>query len=202
MTIDQIKRALIAKTKNKTNMPDWYYSRLEKCIGCKFNSSNIDKLSFKDRIRLSHNFGKDACTICTCGVEDKCSDGEESCPKGEWNTQAQFEKGLLNVQCNSKEVTFELKDSVYELNYGVIKKGANTNTEVVIKDKGLRHLDVKPACGCTSTTTRNTEDGIALMISYDSTRMGPFDKSIYLNYLKEDKIEKRTIIKIAGTVTN
>ena len=87
MNGDQIKRALIAKFSAKKNMPDWYYQRLEKCAGCEFNSGNVDKISFKDRIRISHNFGKDACLKCTCGIQDKASDPVEQCPLEEpkWN---------------------------------------------------------------------------------------------------------------------
>ena len=46
MDINQLKRAIIAKTKNKSNMPDWYYKRLEKCLGCEFNSGNKEKTFF------------------------------------------------------------------------------------------------------------------------------------------------------------
>lgn len=73
--------------------------RLKVCKGCKYNTKNIDKISFKQKILdfLSNlltlimtgkiNISKDACSICTCTLYHKANEPVEYCPhpkKDKW----------------------------------------------------------------------------------------------------------------------
>lgn len=201
MTTDQIKRAIKAKLKSKSNMPDWYYNRLEKCLGCEYNSGNSEKLTFKDRIRVAHNFGKDACLKCTCGIEDKCSDKEEECPEGFWDKEKGLPLDTLKVYSESKKAKlfFDIHNKRYVVDYSIIPYKFESSFLMIIEDKNIENLSVTTSCGCTTANPRYSKKGIELSISYDTLRVGEFNKRITLNYIK-DKKPSRTIIIIKGKV--
>jgi hypothetical protein len=201
MNFDQIKRAIIAKTKDKSNMPDWYYRRLEKCISCEFNSGNVEKLSLKDRIRISHNFGKDACLKCTCGVEDKSSDPEESCPEGYWKKENRNKTNTLTISTKSNKVKFYYENNTkkYIVDYGIIPYKYDSNIDLLIEEKDLKDVKIKTSCGCTVANTKNTPEGIVLGVKYDTLRVGEFYKNISIKYNKNNK-EGQITITIKGEV--
>lgn len=201
MNFNQIKRAIIAKTKDKSNMPDWYYKRREKCIGCEFNSGNGGKLSFKDRLRISHNFGKDACLKCTCGVEDKCSDPQESCPENFWFAETGMFNNQLNIVTRNNKValTFNKKLNKYIADYGEIPYKFDSNIELVILNKDISEVRVSTSCGCTTAQPQETEEGTKLIVRYDTLRVGQFDKAVKLLYKQNDTL-KQTIVNIIGIV--
>lgn len=201
MNFNQIKRAIIAKTKDKSNMPDWYYNRLSKCVGCEFNSGNADKLSFKDRLRISHNFGKDACLKCTCGVEDKCSDPQESCPENFWGAESEVLNTQLNIVTETTKVIFSYNKKLnkYIADYKEIPYQYDSNIDLLILNEDIRDLKVSTSCGCTSAKPEVTDKGIKLNIKYDTLRVGNFEKAVRLSY-KQGGIPKQTVVNIRGTV--
>lgn len=197
MNFDQIKRAIIAKTKDKSNMPEWYYERKAECIGCEFNSGNIEKLSFKDRIRLSHNFGKDACTICTCGIDDKTSDPVEECPltPPKWNKIDIGKSKPNNILKNlSPTKVRQLENNVFD--YGTIKYNSDTTIELQYDSEVLENFSLKASCGCTVPTQEKNKDGYRIKIKYDSKRLGQFTKSISI----KDGSKILLTFKIKGNV--
>lgn len=202
MNFDQIKRALIAKTKDKSNMPDWYYKRLEKCIGCEFNSGNSEKLSLKDRLRISHNFGKDACLKCTCGVEDKSSDPAESCPEGFWGKEGNIPSNILNIKTKSKKVNLHYSKSTekYVIDYGIIPYNYKSDVRLFIKENNLNNIRVSTTCGCTVANIVKTNEGAEMEVKYDTLRIGTFTKNITMHYSKNNKAGQ-IIITIKGEVT-
>ena len=202
MNSDQIKRAIIAKTKDKSNMPSWYYPRLGKCIGCEFNSGNVDKISFKDRIRIAHNFGKDACLKCTCGVEDKASDPAESCPEGFWEEEKKIRERLDIVSKTDKaSIVFNNTAMKYKVDYGVIPYQFDSTITLFIKDKNIKNITVNSSCGCTTANPTKTEEGTSITIKYDTLRVGSFDKNITISYLRDNR-QNKTIVNIIGIVLN
>jgi hypothetical protein len=195
MNFDQIKRAIVAKTKDKSNMPDWYYKRLEKCVGCEYNSGNVDKLSFKDRVRLAHNFGKDACLKCTCGVEDKSSDPIEECPEGFWGKEQIIPSDIVSIKTESKKVKFYYESNTkrYIADYGKIPYKYDSNISLLIAEKDLRDIKITTTCGCTVANTKNTINGVVVEIKYDTLRVGVFNKSTTIYYNRNNKPEQITI---------
>ena len=207
MKIDIIA-ALKAKLKDKSDMPDWYYSRLSKCIGCEYNTGNIDNLSLKDRLRTSHNFGKDACVICTCGVEDKCSDEFESCPDtpSQWSSiRVKGDKSFYKIENHSPEKVVLTKENNYTLDYGNIIKGFDTKIEIFLdtKNTNLNKFSLKASCGCTKPTFKRKGEGYIIGISYDSTRMGYFSKNVTISYDERENgriVAKKIPVTIKGDV--
>lgn len=200
MTFDEIKRAIVAKTKNKNNMPNWYYKRLEKCIPCEYNSGNQEKLSLKDRIRISHNFGKDSCLKCTCGIEDISSDPIEQCslPEPKWIAISSNSSDVLNLLSKSNNVNFgfDKNSKKYIVGYGVISRMSDSTVIISIESKNISELTIKSSCGC---TVGNVNENNELQIRYDTKRLGAFSKNITLKY-KDRNISKQTIITITGFV--
>ena len=202
MTFDQLKRAIIAKTKDKSNMPDWYYKRLEKCFGCEFNSGNHEKLSFKDRIRISHNFGKDACLKCTCGVEDLSSDPLSECKAGFWGAEQRDKNRKLDIELLSKEkATLSYEEDIVILDYGTIKHRSNSTINLQIFSEKYESFNIKKQCGCTVPKLKENDKGYLLNITYDTKRLGTFTKSINITFINKG-IQERLTIKITGTVAN
>lgn len=202
MTFNQLKRAIIAKTSKKENMPDWYYSRLQKCIVCDHNSGNKDKLTMVDRLRISHNFGKNSCLVCSCGISDKCSDPIESCPINKWTAQdLQMGNDMYKITNLSEDkVTMEKQGIFYELDYGEIKHESDSEITLNIELTGAKDHTVKSSCGCTvPTVTKVGEDLYPLKISYDTKRTGQFKKTVRFEY-KKLNIKNQINFIIKGTV--
>lgn len=201
MEFNQIKRAITAKLKDKSDMPEWYYRRLEKCIGCEFNSGNVDNLFFKDRIRISHNFGKDACLKCTCGVEDKCSDPVESCPENFWQAEKALPNNILDIsKLHGKgEISFEETSHRYVIEYGEIQYNGDSLIKILISNKDIENLKVKSSCGCTTATPLKTDNGTEMTVQYDTKRLGYFNKNVTLSY-DINGHRRQTIVNIQGTV--
>lgn len=201
MDFNQIKRAIIAKTKDKSDMPDWYYKRREKCIGCEFNSGNVDKLSFKDRLRISHNFGKDACLKCTCGIEDKCSDPQETCPENFWKAESEIPNTHLHIvtETNKAIFSFNKKLNKYILDYGEIPYQFDSNVDLIILNKEIENIKVATSCGCTTANPEQVSEGTKINIKYDTLRVGEFEKTIRISYNQDEK-RKQTTINIRGIV--
>mgnify|MGYP003648929378 CR=1 FL=1 len=201
MNFNQVKRAIVAKTKNKSNMPDWYYKRLEKCIGCEYNSGNTDKLSIKDRLRVAHNFGKDACLKCTCGVEDKSSDPIEECPEGFWGKEQIIPSDIVNIKTESNKIKFyyESNTKKYIADYGKIPYQYESSIHLDIVEEGLKNIKVSTTCGCTVANMKITNGGVQVEIKYDTLRVGPFTKSTIVYYNK-NSIPGQITITIKGEV--
>lgn len=203
MTFDQFKRAIIAKTKNKVNMPDWYYKRLEMCSSCDKNSGNQEKISFKDRIRISHNFGKDSCLICSCSVFDKSSDPIEECPIGKWKAQETAERSKkIDIEVLSKEmVTLYYEKDIPILDYGIIKYKSNSAINIQILTDKYLSTSISSSCGCTVPKLKENDKGYLLNITYDTKRLGAFTKNINITFINKGVQDKLTL-KITGTVAN
>ena len=208
--MNKIARIIKAKTSSKKNMPDWYYDRLEQCIGCEHNSGNVDKISTTDRLRIAHNFGKDACLLCTCGVEDKSSDEFEQCPKDppKWLSIFPLQKNLLKISLNEDSdlysIKFNKKEGVYMFDYGELLVGQDSSTKLFIDTKGktLEGLSTKSSCGCTTVTNLKTESGYVLSLKYETSakRVGRINKQITIRYKNEKGETLITVVKIKGSL--
>jgi len=207
--MSSIRTILKAKLSKKDNMPDWYYERLEKCIGCEHNTGNIQKLSFIDRVRTAHNFGKDACVKCTCGVEDKASVDTEQCPDNppRWLSLFPNNLKLLRIRNNSTRVasvSYSNTEKAYIVDYGTLRKSGNTAVELFIEvgKNTINNLRVKSSCGCTTASPVKLQGGYLLKIEYDSRRIGSIGgKQVTLNYDKNGEAAT-TLIKLIGIINN
>ena len=197
--MSKIERIIKAKLSKKENMPDYYYERLSKCYLCPYNSKNKENLSLVDKIRISHNLGKDSCLICTCGVEDKASDPVEQCPDNppRWTAQ-EPEKGkaiLLTLGKGKAEFGFDKEMNSYVLDYKDVTRGADTGVEIFYTEDDITGMNVQTSCGCTTSSAFKGK----ITIQYDSSRMGPIDKNVRLSY-NRGKVREFTNIKLKGRI--
>src|SRR5690606_23264323 len=123
--MSNVGRIIKAKLSSKEDMPQWYHDRKSKCDICPHNSANRDDLSLEDMARIAHNLGKPACLICTCGIEDKCSDEQEQCPDSPPRWLAREVKGGTNMHLvkvsGIAELLYDKNINEYVLDYGTLQ---------------------------------------------------------------------------------
>lgn len=190
-----IKRAIKAKLKNKNNLPEWYQTRKSICETCEYNTKNIDSLSIKDTIRVSHNLGKDACIKCTCGIEDKCSDAIEQCPLEEpkWYAEEQSSKWDYKLENNSKDkvkMVFNNKTNEVFFDYGEIDFQANTDISFNIISDDIKSISVSASCGCTSPKFNKIPKGYNISVNYNSGILGYFNKIIRITINNKNHVAR------------
>lgn len=198
--MSKISRIIKAKLSDKTDMPEYYQERLDKCAVCPYNSANVENLSIKDKIRISHNLGKPACLICTCGIEDKASDPQEQCPDTppRWLAK-EVKKGTyleLSLTEGIAELSYDKVQEMYILDYGDIGVGKNTRNEITYKKRPtMKNLETYTSCGCTTGTL----SGDKLYIEYGNRIVGPINKTVTLSYNEGGK-QKITKIQLKGKI--
>ena len=198
MTIDQLKRAAIAKLSSKKDMPEWYYQRMEICGGCPKNSGNVDKISFVDRVRISHNFGKDSCLVCSCGTSDLASDPQEHCKDkpSRWKAvETILQSSSQTVENKSPEKATILREGVYyNIDYGTLQFNSDSIVEIHITIESAKDMKASSSCGCTVPKVVKEGNIYKLKIKYDTTRVGDINgKTVRLKYNKNNINSQRVI---------
>lgn len=180
-----VREAIKAKLRDKSNMPKWYEKRLAFCVPCIHNTANIDNLSIKDKLRTAHNLGKDACNICSCGIEDKASTPTESCPleQPKWTAVQMPDKtnklGVVQNLSPSK-VDMYMENGFVVFDYKTIPYDSDGKIEFYWDTKGDndKKLNLKSGCGCTTPEAKNYQNGYKINIVYDTKRTGKFEKRV------------------------
>lgn len=105
----------------------------------------------------------------------------------------------MNITADFKIKTI-IDKNTYEINYGNLKKGANTEVNIVISD--VDHLSIAKTCGCTNPTVQlRVDGGITLIVKYDSNKLGVINQSIFEKVIdRETKTEKTITFKLLGTI--
>jgi|TARA_B110000037_G_C17110456_1_gene501654 hypothetical protein len=194
-----------AKIRNKKKMPSWYTERLIICNQCSENSKNKAKIPIKDKIRISHNFGKDACLICSCGINDLTSDPTVKCsaksPKWDWIQVPNFDIkfNLENYSPSIGSLTREGKYYFYDFSSIKFKNDA-TAVLLFVSKKELDSFKVISSCGCTMPEFSRNEKGYLINVSYDTKIIGDFEKQVSISYLKENKEKEYLTFWIKGCV--
>jgi len=187
-------------------MPLWYYERVEICDQCSKNSKNSISLTLKDKIRISHNMGKDACLICSCGVKDLASDPTVKCsanpPKWSWVQPPNFDVkfNLENYSPSRGYLTRQGKYYFYDFGNILLNTDATAILFLVAKDE-LVNFKVISSCGCTKPKFLRKEKGYLISVSYDTKIIGTFEKQVSISYLNQDNKEFLTFW-IKGSVLN
>jgi len=177
-------------------------NRLLVCSGCEFRN--------KLPLKLSN------CQVCGCLVDAKSKVEEESCPMNRWKDIKKIEKKGIIVGNLSEDITdisvvdegviFTFKDVIKKggpgkVNLRVINDRAGEAKQFKADELDLTHLKVKVACGCTTTSDSPTElaegDNFDLTLSYDTERIGAFEKNVRVMSLQEE-----FYIQIKGEVKN
>jgi len=198
-------KGIKAKLRNKKDMPIWYHERMSICNQCLKNSKNSHILSLKDKIRISHNIGKNACLVCSCGINDLVSDPTIKCsansPKWDWVRIPNFDI-KFNLENYSPSIgTLSKKGKWYFYNFGkiVLNTDATAILFLVAKDK-LSNFKVISSCGCTKPNVLRKEEGYLISVSYDTKIMGDFEKQVSISYLNQQGRKEYSTFWIKGCV--
>ena len=200
--LGKIATIIKSKVSSKANMPEWYYERLAVCQVCEFNSGNQDKVSLADKIRLSHNFGADACLVCSCGIQSKSSVPSQQCPKKKWLAQESMSPSEMKITVDSKLVSFGYDNTIsrYIADYGDIMYASASEFIISIPNQSISNLKVGVSCGCTTADIKYKDKSVEITVEYDTRRKGVLaGKDIILSYTKDNK-KRQTIIQLTGNV--
>jgi hypothetical protein len=91
-----------------------------------------------------------------------------------------------------------LKNRIYNINYGILKHGSDTQVDIDIL--GVSHLSVTKSCGCTTPTVALLSNGLRLTISYDNTKIGTINQTVTEKVQAEDKEIKTITFHLKGTI--
>lgn len=208
--MSKIGTIIKAQLSDKSNLGDWYTDRLEICSGCEFNSKNATSLTIKQTAMVALNFGKDTCLQCGCGIAAKATVEIEECGMVEKGLPSKWIKinikapKIMTVINESEEkVKMTEEGGVYELDYGDIVEGFDSEIKLTISKKGLNvnKTTVNSGCGCTvpAITTKSNGD-LELSISYDTKRIGKFSKTISANIFEKTGKVTDLFFNIKGIV--
>lgn len=194
--LDKLRIIAKAKFSNKSNLGDWYNSRLDICDQCPINSKNIKKLSAKEIAMVTFNGGKPTCTACGCEVAAKTSVRGEECGLTKrnqtplWGKLPVIEIGSFDdfyiENLSSDIVTMTIEDKI-SLDYGDIKKGAKATFQLSVRDKKnlVTKLEVLSSCGCTVPSISKKGETYFVSVKYDSLRVGKINKNITFRLVRE-----------------
>ena len=168
----KIKTVVETKLKDNTPVEDWHKERLDKCNLCEFNTKNKKDLKVSDLAMISLNLGKDTCSLCGCGVEDKTSVKSEACALENATNQGEPKWNRIEILTSNTDkidienlstdnVNIDLINSNVNIFLGDIEKNKEYTFDLKIKPKKgtLKNLNLEPSCTCTSTGIKKDKDG-------------------------------------------
>lgn len=101
---------------------------------------------------------------------------------------------------SDKKILEKINDSTYDINYGNISKGSNT--DVVINFKDVSHVSFTKTCQCTTPViTILPEGGFNMKVSYDSTKVGAINQRVYERVMNQKNEHIVININLKGFVT-
>jgi hypothetical protein len=200
-----------SKFSDKSGLGEWYKDRLKVCLGCDYNSENKASLSLKEKAIVLANFGKPSCLACGCEIAAKASVETENCGIVKLGKESKWVS--LNLTKDNKFIVVNttdykasitpINDSKYELNYGEINKGSDSLLVLIIskKDLKVKKLVVSSSCGCTiPERSFDDKNDITLKITYDTQRIGSFDKTVSLSIFDNKNKQTKLFFNIKGIV--
>jgi hypothetical protein len=104
------------------------------------------------------------------------------------------------MQITSKKNLLEVvKNEVYDINFGTIKKGSDT--EVIINFKDVNHINVSKSCGCTMPTIELLpEGGFNLKIVYDNKKVGVINQFVIEKVVNTENQQLSITFNLKGTI--
>jgi hypothetical protein len=104
------------------------------------------------------------------------------------------------MQITSKKNLQEVvKNEVYDINFGTIKKGSDT--EVIINFQDVNHVSVSKSCGCTMPTIELLpEGGFNLKIIYDNNKIGVINQFVIEKVVNTEKKQLSITFNLKGTI--
>lgn len=200
-----IVKGIKAKLRNKENLPSWFDERVAICNTCPHNSKNNANISLKDKVRISHNFGKDACLICSCGIKDLASDPTVKCsaeePKWDWITVPKFDDKFNLENHSPARGSLTRDEKYYYYDFGNVEyKGDAKAIVLLVTDKELDGFKVLSSCGCMKPTYTKHERGYEIHVAYNTDIVGDFRKQISIIYKDQQQKKQYLTFWLKGKV--
>ena len=104
----------------------------------------------------------------------------------------------MEITSNSPFLQEIEKNQAYNINYGTLKKGANTRVDITIKN--VSHLTVNKSCGCTMPSVEVIDNGLILTITYDSNKVGTINQNVKERAVLEDGTQKLIVFNLKGSI--
>lgn len=102
------------------------------------------------------------------------------------------------IELKSPIITEKTENQNYDINYGVLKKGANT--EVNVNFSGCNFLSFRKSCQCSQPEVTLLNDGFELTIKYDSKKIGTISQYIEITVEEENKEQKKVRFNLKGQI--
>lgn len=180
-----IRKAQTIKKAFTEDLPideDWYKERIEACLKCPHNSDNVSEkdkgLAFKatELSRGAICSQKHWCTLCTCCLEEKCSQKSEYCAKQdkgekpEWIALEAYSPIDENISVSLQDNNYSLKHTSEDIviDMGITKENVERFDFIVSRPASYKYLSVKASCGCTVPTVEDiskTEQKVSVSLS-------------------------------------
>ena len=198
-------KGIKAKLRDKSNLPLWFDKRIAVCNECPHNSKNNFEISLKNKLRIAHNMGKDACLICSCGIKDLASDPTIRCsaspPKWDWIQPPNFDVNF-NLENHSPSTGRLIKEGKYYFyNFGDIDfNSKNLAILLFVAENELESFKVTASCGCTKPSFVKNNKGYTITVSYDTSIVGPFEKQVSISYINKENNKEFYTFWIKGNV--
>lgn len=104
----------------------------------------------------------------------------------------------MKIESNNP-ILEKVNDLTYNINYGVLKKGSDT--EVILKFEGVSHVSVTKTCQCTMPTIIILpEGGFNIIIKYDSNKIGTINQSVFERVINEKKEQSVITFNLKGII--
>lgn len=205
----KIKNIIKAYTE-PTPEEEWYKERLDKCIGCEFNSENVDynELSPAQKLqKKTKTAPKGFCILCSCPVDKKTSVKAEYCAlkkigkEPKWNSM-EVEAGFgFTVETFSEDlgVYKEKTENVVDLGEVVDRKVIEFKVAINYNSNRYHFDKTNVSCGCVIPNLEEATKGELIMdIKVNTTGFseGINEKRISVNFKNKNGKDYPTIVKI------
>ena len=211
----KIKTIIEAFTEKLPVNEDWYKERLEACLGCEFNSDNIDKkdLSFPQKTQIATLCSNSRmCTACGCCLDEKLSRKTETCGLKEKGLDPKW-KALKAETSNTSNLDIEIKDKSAEnifidtktnkfiVELGEVSELVKEVKILISKEGGLKITKMKPACSCTVPKQEQLdEDTVYTVVKINTSSFskgGSFNKGLTISYY-QGRIVVKAVVDFKG----
>ena len=105
----------------------------------------------------------------------------------------------MKIESN-KPVLEKINDLTYNINYGSLKKGSDT--EIIIRFQDVSHVSVTKTCQCTMPTiTLLPEGGFNIIIKYDPNKIGTINQSVFERVVNKKNEQSVITFNLKGLIT-
>lgn len=183
-----------------SDLPQWYENRLDKCASCDLNSGNSSNKTVERQ--LWQLVADNHCThkTCNCTITQKAKIETEFCPLNKWLAIKPL-NGNLKITTNTDKgkLEYDSLNNKYIFSYKPLNYMSNSDVTFSIYNQDVNSISMNTSCGCTSAVPVQTDYGVDIKVTYDSSRLGPFNKNVSIAF-KTDNGPKQTYINIIGKV--